>query len=145
MRRCRSSRRQHTSSIGNKHLVVVRQIVGDNPLHDATYQNDVPEGFGVGILEEYLINNPQILTDASQMSINEYRKLRTDKQHEFIAAIQEQFAQCCQWMNQHKGQAVDEDWIACFVILLDDMTFLQSLDLFPDDAYNGVQWVWFNG
>jgi hypothetical protein len=35
------------------------------------------------------------------------------------------------------------DCVLC-VILLDDMTFLQSLDLFPDDEYNGPQWVWFN-
>jgi hypothetical protein len=62
------------------------------------------------------------------MSINEYKKLHTDKQRQqFIAGIQEQFAQCCQWMNQHKGQPMDEEWIACFVILLDDMTFLRSL------------------
>jgi hypothetical protein len=48
-----------------------------------------------------------VLTDASQMSIKEY-KLRTDKsRQEFIVGIQEQFAQCCQWMNQHKGQDME--------------------------------------
>jgi len=37
---------------------------------------------------------------------------------------------------------MDEEWISCFVILLDDMTFLQSLNLFPNNEYNGPQWVW---
>ena len=111
------------------------------------YKNDLPEGFRVGILEEYFVDNPEmeyVLTDASQMSINGFRKEPTDAaRQEFIAGIQEQFAQCCQWMNQHKGQPMDEQWIACFVILLDDMTFLQSLDLFPNNE-GLVQWLIMN-
>ena len=110
------------------------------------YKNDLPEGFGVGLAEEYFIDSPEmqhVLTDASQMSVNEYKQLHTDRERQqFIAGIQQQFAQCCRWMNQHKGQPMDEEWISCFVILLDDMTFLQSLDLFPNNEYDGPQWVW---
>lgn len=111
------------------------------------YKNDLPEGFGVGLDEGFFVDNPEAeeeFTTSSQMSINEYRKQPTDAaRQEFVAIIQEQFAQCCQWINQHKGQPMGEEWIACFVILLDDMTFLQSLGLFPNNEYNGPQWMWF--
>lgn len=72
--------------------------------------------------------------------------METDEgRKELIADIQNQFDQVCQWFNQHKGQVMDEDWIAYFVILLDDMSFLSELGLFPNDEYNGVMWTWFDG
>lgn len=93
------------------------------------------------------MDNPEAeeqFTTSSQMSINEYRKQPTDAaRQEFIVGIQEQFAQCCQWMDQHKAKPMDEELISCFVILLDHMTFLQSLDLFPNNEYSGPQRVWF--
>ena len=95
------------------------------------YKNGLPEGFGVGLAEEYFVGErgvERMFCDASQMSIKEYETKTSDKQREeFIAGIQQQFTQCCQWMNQHKGQEMDEEWVSCFVILLDDMTRLQSL------------------
>lgn len=113
------------------------------------YKNDLPEGFGVGLDEQFFIDHPEAqdnFVTASQMSIEFYKELHTDRaRQEFIADIQNQFHQVCRWMIQHKGQAMDADWIAYFVILLDDMTFLQSLDLFPNNEYNGVQWMSFNG
>ena len=113
------------------------------------YQNNLQEGFGVGLDDQFFTDHLEAqdnFVTASQMSIEFYKELHTDRaRQEFIANIQSQFNQVCQWFHQHKGQAMDEDWIAYFVLLLDDMTFLQSLDLFPNNDYNGVQWVWFNG
>jgi hypothetical protein len=107
------------------------------------YKNDLPEGFGV-ILP---IDNPVLerhFTNASQLSIDEYKKQATDKERrKFIADAQEQFAQCCQWMNQHKEHLMDdEEGAVYFAVLLDNMTFLQSRGLFPDDEYNGPQWLY---
>jgi hypothetical protein len=113
------------------------------------YKNDLKEGFGVGLNEEFFSDHPEAqenFVTASQMSIDFYQTLETDEgQQEFIADIQSQFNEVCQWFIQHKGQPMDEDWIAHFVILLDDMSFLTELGLFPNDEYNGVMWTWFDG
>jgi hypothetical protein len=113
------------------------------------YKNDVPEGFGVGLDESFFTDHPRAqenFVTASQMSINEYRKQPTDAaRQQFISGIQSQFNQVFRWFMQHKGQAMDEDWIAYFVILLDDMSFLTELGLVPNDDFNGIMWTWFDG
>jgi hypothetical protein len=113
------------------------------------YKNDLPEGFGVGLDEQFFTDHPEAqenFVNASQMSIEFYRTLETDEgRQELIADIQSQFNQVCRWMIEHKGRPMDEDWIAYFVILLDDMGFLTEVGLFPNNEYNGPQWIWFNG
>ena len=113
------------------------------------YQNNLPEGFGVGLDEQFFIDHPEAqenFVTASQMSIEFYGTLETDEaRQELIADIQSQFEEVCRWFIQHKGQAMDEDWIAYFVILLDDMSFLTEVGLSPDNNFNGIMWTWFDG
>lgn len=113
------------------------------------YKNDLREGFGVGLDEAFFSDHPQAQDNfiaASQMSIDFYQTLETDEgREEFIADIKNQLDQVCQWFYQHKGQAMDEDWITYFVILLDDMSFLTEVGLFPNNDFNGVMWTWVGG
>ena len=111
------------------------------------YKNDLPEGFGVGLDEHFFIDNPEIkalLVKCSQMSIDEYKKQKTDRQRRtFVAGIVSQFNTACRWMHEHKAEpGIDEEFISMFVILLDDMSFLQSVGLFPNNNFNGPMWTW---
>ena len=135
--------------------VVVSKIIGYRPrvakligLH-VFYQNDLPEGFGVGLDEVFFTDHPKAqenFVSASQMTSDFYKTLETDEARKgLIADIVDQFNQACEWMIQHKGQAMDEDWISYFVILLDDMSFLTEVGLFPNNDFNGIMWTWFAG
>lgn len=110
------------------------------------YKNDLPEGFGVGLGEEFFSDHPEAqesFVRCSQMSIDFYGTLETDEARKaLIADTQRQFNEACQWMNAHKGETLDEGWLTFFVILLDDMTFLQSIGQFCNDEFNGPMWTW---
>jgi len=74
--------------------------------------------FEVGLDESFFIDSPEAeekFTTCSQMSINDRKQPTDAARQEFVAKIQERFAQRCTWMNQHKAQAMDKDWLSSFV------------------------------
>lgn len=103
----------------------------------------------MGLDEAFFIDHPEAqdnFVTCSQMTINFYKELNTDEARKaLISDTVDQFKQVCQWFHKHKGQAMDEDWISYFVILLDDMSFLTEVGLFPKNDFNGIMWTWFDG
>lgn len=124
----------------NKPKHIVRQL-------SLFYKNNLPEGFGVTLDEEFFQNNPKAgsaFEEMSQCSINEYKKLKSEiERKEFIADIHSQLADACKWHHANKGTTtMDDKFFEAFNIALDDMTFLQSIGEFPNDDFNGPMWCY---
>ena len=121
------------------------------------YKNDTHQGFGIGLTPDFFEDNPCLMDQVinlSQMTINHYKSLTTDKERdECVADTWSQLEECRSFLVNNKARnsplvyvseetELNEESFRCLSLALDNISFLESMGLLPSDEYNGLQWTW---